>query len=393
MQPSIRIARLSSSTEMLRLRKPLETVPVAVQQSILSDYPKSSVFKPSETMLSERSILPSLKDCWRLSKGPLTTWVSISAFPGYLISVSWPFSLLTASSLLVGTALTSACAQTLNQMIEKDRDGLMLRTRLRPLPTGSVSLLQASTFAGICGLLGPCLLWAGTGSVASAGIAASTAAIYAGIYTPLKIRSEYNTHVGAVAGALPVLIGFASIGGMGTLMNFSSPWVLFSLQTLWQFPHFYALAWLHKDDYARGGYRMAPMGDLDGSKTAGICAPYLAALCLLPLASSSLGVTSWMFAITGTVPNLLWIKLGFLPFKRMANKQTARNFFLHSLWYLIAMYAAFVIHADEQGLVSDNDWRTALRVKMHSVCPHEWAAKDWLVPKQLCPLDKSKSLD
>lgn len=363
---------------------------IRVGQAALSGRVARAVL-PKVVALPERLPVPNKTDLyWKLSKGHLTAWVAISAFPGFAISVTWPFSAPVAASVLVGTALTSACAQSLNQLIEVERDALMLRTRKRPLPTGQLSADEAKRFAVISGGLGTAILIAGTGQLLPAGIAVSTAVLYAGLYTPMKVRSEYNTHVGAIVGSLPVLIGFAAAGV--PLTSCISPWVLFSLQTLWQFPHFYALAWLHKDDYTRGGYRMFPMLDPTGDVTARMCVPYLCALTALPFGSSWLGVTSWMFAISGLVPNLLWIKLGFIPFYRSPNRETARSFFLHSLWYLIAMYAAFVIHAKEESVCKERDWREAVRVTMLGVCPHAYLERDALVPAELCPIkDELKS--
>ena len=361
--------------------------PRATAQRVRLVPPPSVVLQPENPFLhvAEPSTSLTMSHLWRLSKGPLTTWVAISAFPGYLISVAWPFDPLIAGSVFIGTALTSACAQTLNQVIEKDRDSLMLRTRMRPLPTGSVDSTSALMFAGASGCLGAAVLSVGAAGVVPAAIACSTAALYAGVYTPLKVLTEYNTHVGALVGAIPVLIGFAAAGvPLGSCL---SPWGLFALQTLWQFPHFYALAWLHKEDYAAGGYRMAPMLDLNGHKTARMCVPYLAALTALPFVLSGLGVTSYMFAISGSIPNVLWIWLGWRPFSVAPSKATARSFFLHSLWYLIAMYGAFTLHADEKGVCKENDWRSAVRGQLVEACPHNWACRDWLVSASLCPVD------
>ena len=325
----------------------------------------------------------TLGDYWKLSKGHLTLWVAISAFPGYLVSLTGPFDPIVATSLFAGTALTSACAQSLNQMWEVERDGKMIRTQKRPLPMQRLSMEQAKSFALLTGVSGASLLSLGTGSVVASGLAVSTALLYAGVYTPMKVQTEYNTHVGAIVGSLPVLIGFAVAGV--PLLEASNPWILFTLQTLWQFPHFYALAWLHREDYARGGYRMFPMMDPEGTKTAQMCLPYLAGLSVLPFVSSYLGATSWMFAVTGSVPNFIWVKYGFWPFFQSPSKQSSRVFFLHSLWYLIAMYSAFVFHAKS----AESDFRSRMKQKFLAFCPHLHYANDLFTPTVLCPLHKS----
>jgi protoheme IX farnesyltransferase len=320
---------------------------------------------------------------WRLSKGHLSTWVAISAFPGYLVSVPWPVDPTIVAALAFGTAATSASAQTMNQLIETRRDALMTRTRMRPLPTGQLSATEAKTFAISAFVAGTAALSFGCGSPMAAAIAGSTALLYAGVYTPMKVVSGYNTHVGAVVGSLPVLIGYAAAG---VSMTSLAPWTLFAIQTIWQFPHFYALAWLHKDDYKRGGYSMFPMNDISGQQTVRMCLPYMAALAVVPGISAALGATSWMFAISGLVPLAVWTKIGFLPFKTAPSKETARNFFLHSLWYILVMYGAFTIHATE---TSEHDARMVLKEKLGSFCLHDLLVKDFWTPAALCPLPSS----
>ena len=317
---------------------------------------------------------------WRLSKGPLSVWVAISAFPGYLVSTPWPVDPGTAVALLAGTFLTSASAQTMNQIIEKTRDARMTRTKMRPLPSSQLTESQAKLFAISAFIGGTSLLTIGCQSPLAGIIAGTTAMLYAGIYTPMKTISGYNTHIGAVVGSMPVLIGYAAANvSLGSL----SPWPLFLVQTLWQFPHFYALAWLHKEDYKRGGYQMFPMHDISGRATSQMCAPYLGALALLPGLSASLQITSWMFAISGLIPLGVWVKLGFFPFRAKPSRDTARNFFLHSLWYILCMYAAFTLHAIE---TSEHDARKILREKLLSFCLHDYIKNDILIPGDLCPI-------
>ena len=331
-------------------------------------------------MLIPRTKLPlitfkliSPRDYWKLSKGHLSVWVALSALPGYLVCA--PIDLVAVSGILSGTALASASSQALNQIAECDRDAKMARTKNRPIPCGRISREDAHKFALLTAATGSGVLTAVAGSIAPATIALSTIALYVKVYTPMKTQSEYNTHVGAIAGSLPVLIGFACAGGFDVFLT-SAPWIFFTIQTLWQFPHFYPLAWMYRDDYKNGGYRMFPLSDQDGSETAKMCAPYMAALSLMPLVSSALGATTWMFPITGSAINAVWLRQ-FSTFQSNPSKTTARQYFLGSLSYLMLMMGAFVLHVKPQ---NEYDWRDDLKKKFAKFCIHEAAVSECNVP-------------
>ena len=325
----------------------------------------------------------SLSDCWKLSKGHLSIWVALSAIPGYLVCA--PLDLASTAGILTGTALASASSQALNQLQEKDRDSRMNRTKNRPLPSGRLGENFAKNFALVTAAAGSGILTIVSGSIAPATIALSTIALYVKVYTPMKTQSNYNTHVGAIAGSLPVMIGFASAGGFDIFFSSFAPWVFFTIQTLWQFPHFYPLAWMYKDDYTNGGYKMFPLSDSSGLDTAKMCAPYMAALTIVPFVSSTLGATSWMFPVTGSAINAIWLKQ-FTSFYSAPSKATARQYFLGSLSYLILMMTAFVMHVKP---VSENeyDWRDNLRQKIGKLCLHEAAVSECNVPT-LCPTNR-----
>ena len=337
------------------------------------------------------TIYPSIKsvthDYWKLSKGHLSVWVALSALPGYLVSA--PFSLPVATGVLAGTALASAASQALNQIRERDRDREMTRTKNRPIPTGRISIDSAKLFAATSAFCGFGLLTvAAGGSVAPALIAASTIGLYVNIYTPMKTVSPYNTHVGAVAGSLPVLIGFACAGGFPIFLS-PEPWVLLGLQSVWQFPHFYPLAWMYRDDYMKGGYKMFPLSDETGEATAKMCAPYMAGLWALPLASSAIGATSWMFAISGSLVNALWTKQWY-SFHARPSKATARTYFLGSLWYLIGIMGLYVVHLNENEESEVHHWRRLLKTRLSGLCVHEREATDLMIPSSLCPIDRDE---
>ena len=303
---------------------------------------------------------------WTLSKGHLSVWVSLSALPGFLVSVP-VVGVFPLAGIMAGTALCSASSQALNQALEYRRDALMTRTKNRPIPTGAISVEQAKRFALVTGISGAGLLTiAAGGSLAPAVIALSTIGLYVNAYTPLKTVSCYNTHIGAVAGSLPVLIGFACAGGFPILAT-PAPWLLFAIQTLWQFPHFYPLAWMYKDDYTKGGYQMFPLSDESGKETARMCFPYMIALGCLPFAASAAGVTSCMFPVSASVVTGVWMKQWW-DFFLVPSKKSARTYFLGSLWYLLATMGLFAVHLEEG---AEHTWRARMKLRLKSVCFHE----------------------
>jgi protoheme IX farnesyltransferase len=147
-------------------------------------------------------------------------------------------------------------------ILERDRDARMRRTAGRPLPSGKLGLGEAVAFGSAITLAGLAILFIGV-NLLSAGVAATTVVLYVGVYTPLKSITTLNTAIGAIPGALPPVIGWAgATDKLGV-----EPWALFLIVFLWQFPHFLAIAWIYRDDYARGGLKMLPGVDRDGSMT------------------------------------------------------------------------------------------------------------------------------
>ena len=228
----------------------------------------------------------------------------------------------------LGVFGTSACANALNQLREIDRDGRMARTKNRPLPSGRCGPEAAAVFATAAGGGGAACL--ATLDPFAAALAVGNIALYAGAYTSMKPRSEWNTWVGAVVGAAPPLIGWAAAGGslwgpndaahaaalaaadFGTpaaalaaelAATPAEPYLLAGALYLWQFPHFFALAWVHKTDYARGGYAMVPVRDPTGLRTSGLVARYAAYSSLFPFAAVAAGAAGPMFAVEGCALN------------------------------------------------------------------------------------------
>lgn len=237
-----------------------------------------------------------------------------------------------------GTWGAAACANSLNQVFEMRPDGLMKRTAGRPLPSGALSRRSALLFAACAGATGLAVLYE-RANPTTAALGASTVVLYAFVYTPLKRVSVLNTWLGAVVGALPPLMGWAAAAGSLQPGAF----VLSGLLYFWQLPHFMALAYMHRADYAAGGYRMMPLVDATGRRTALVALRN--SLYLLPLgfAACSLGVATPPFAFEAASLSLA-LSLGAAVFVRRPDTATARRLFLLSLVHLPVLQAALVAH-------------------------------------------------
>jgi protoheme IX farnesyltransferase len=257
----------------------------------------------------------------------LNALVVATAVGGYYLAAPDGVSPLAIVIAGVGTALVAMGAAALNQVSERDIDGQMERTRLRPLPEGRMSLTEGIVTGVALAAFGIVLLWMGTNALAAA-IAFATLAIYVWIYTPLKRRSSLATIVGAVPGALPPLIGRAAARGS---ISGVAPWTLFLLMFLWQLPHFLAISWLCRDDYRQAGLPMLSVIDRDGSMTGRQAALWTATLIpfsvlpFLVLAHSSyaigalvLGVAFLVaaikFAVDRTDANARWLFFGSITY-------------------------------------------------------------------------------
>lgn len=216
-----------------------------------------------------------LGDYVELTKPRISALVLVAVAAGAFVS-SWgqPHPLTLVHTLL-GTLLVAASASGFNQYLERHSDALMPRTQSRPLPAGRLSSGEVMVFSVGCLFAGAVYLLLAVNWL-TALAAGATWILYVLVYTPMKSLTAFNTHVGAVAGALPVLIGAAAVGG-----RWQPAAALFCILLLWQFPHFMAIAWMYRRQYARAGLQMAPVVDPSGRSTA--LQAVLSALALLPL--------------------------------------------------------------------------------------------------------------
>jgi len=197
-----------------------------------------------------------------LTKPDVTFLVVITTVAGFYLGSRGPLDWALMAHTLFGTILVAAGTAALNQYFERDMDARMRRTAARPLPTGLLQPREVLIFGAATIVLGGAWLALATNFLA-AFLALATSVLYLGLYTPLKTRTTLATAVGAFPGALPPLIGWAAARGSLS----PAAWILFGILFFWQFPHFFSIAWIYREDYARAGIRMLPVVDRSGDAT------------------------------------------------------------------------------------------------------------------------------
>lgn len=296
--------------------------------------------KKQEKDISLQEYAKTISD---LSKAKLSALVVSTCSFGFLAAAE-PISYSTLAAASLGTALCSSSASTLNQIFEQDRDARMKRTAHRPLVTKKiVGNNGAYALATLTGLSGGATLYFGTDPITTA-LGVGNIVLYAGAYTFLKPRSEWNTWVGAIVGAVPPVMGYtAATHGVG-IWDVEAA-LLGGTLFLWQFPHFFALSWMHRADYARGGFQMVATNDTaKGCATADLITKYTLYLSTMPIISTLSGVTSSMFAIEGLFLNGYALYVA-NKFNQERSNGSARKVFLTSLWYLPCWMILFLIHS------------------------------------------------
>lgn len=271
-----------------------------------------------------------------LAKPRLNVLVVASTLAGYAMAGGDLFNVPTVLWTVLGTALVAGGASALNQLIERDADALMRRTRLRPLPDGRVPPGEALAFALLLSAAGLVML-AGGVNLLTAGVALATLASYAIVYTPLKRRTSFATVIGAIPGALPPVIGWAAAGHSLS----RGAWVLFAIVFLWQLPHFLAIAWMYREDYARAGFPMLPVIEPDGRSTARQAVLYAAALLPVALAPTLVGMSGQVYFAGALVLTLLFLAMA-VRFAMTRATQDARRLFFASIAYLPLLWILMI---------------------------------------------------
>ncbi len=289
---------------------------------------------------------PAIQAYIELTKPRITWLILMSTGIGYysgLPRASGWFALLDGVDWLklfhtiLGTGLLASGTAALNQWYERDADRHMRRTRMRPLPSGRIGAQGALLFGLALSAAGFADLWLGA-NLLSALIGAFTLASYLCLYTPLKQRTWLSTTIGAVPGAMPPLMGFAAARGALT----AEAWVLAAILFLWQFPHFYAIAWMYREDYARAGIRMLPVVEPDGRSTARQIVLYGLALIPVSLLPGVLGMSGW-FYLAGAFGAGLWFLHSGIRVARERTALRARGVLIVSVLYLPLIYSLMLL--------------------------------------------------
>lgn len=276
-------------------------------------------------------------DYLALVKPRLSWLVLVTAFAGYYMASSGTFDYARALHTLVGTALVAGGANALNQVIERRRDALMKRTRDRPLAAKRMSPAEGALFSLAASLLGVGYLYLTT-TPAAAAVALITLLVYVCIYTPLKTVTWLNTFVGAIPGALPPLIGWTAV--TGALRQ--EAWILFAILFLWQIPHFMAIAILYREDYARGGFKMLPVEDPTGDRTAWQIVGQGIALLAVSLLPTLAGLTGYVYLAGALVLGVLFAVFGIAAAVGRTDRH-ARRLLFASIVYLPALLTIMMI--------------------------------------------------
>jgi protoheme IX farnesyltransferase len=271
-----------------------------------------------------------------LTKPRLNVLVVATSAAGYYLGATSAVSASAFAATVAGTALVAGGAAALNQVYERDTDALMVRTRMRPLPSGRIAPADARVFGVVISLAGLLLLTTFSTWLASL-LALATLLIYLFIYTPLKRVSPAATIVGAIPGALPPLIGWVASHGSIALGGLS----LFLIVFFWQIPHFMAIAWMYRGDYAAAGFPMLPVIDPDGRRAGRQAVGYAAALLpasVIPTVADLSGIVYGGVAVVlGAV--LLALSVRFAGARTTA---TARHLFFASLVYLPLIWIVMI---------------------------------------------------
>ena len=276
-------------------------------------------------------------DFAELVKARLTLLVLLTTAVGFYLGAVGPINYVALFHAVFGTALAAAGAAALNQWWERRLDALMQRTRTRPIPAGRMRPRDALTVGSVLAFAGVIYLARACHGLA-ASLAAATILIYIFAYTPLKRISTSNTLVGAIPGALPPMIGWAAASGRLD----PGAWSLFAILFFWQLPHFFAIAWMYREDYALAGFQMVSRGDETGARSASQSVFFCIVLLLIGGIPAFLGVVSSAYLVVELVLNGLFIFVA-MRFLRTQAAADARKLFLTSIIYLPLLLIALVL--------------------------------------------------
>ena len=278
------------------------------------------------------------RDFVALTKPRIAMMVLITVFTGFYLGARGASNPSTLLLTMAGTGLVACGASVMNQVLEKDRDKLMRRTVNRPLPAGRVGSIEATVFGCLITSAGLLMLALGVNGL-SAVVAVATWLLYVFVYTPLKPLTTLNTAIGAIPGALPPVIGWAA----ATDRLGVEAWSLFLIVFLWQFPHFLAIAWVHREDYARGGFRMLPLVDPTGAITGRQAAFHALALIPAGLLPTAIGLAGNVYFIGAMILGIYYL-IDSIKFWMNISDQSARKLMRASFLYLPAIVLLLLLN-------------------------------------------------
>ncbi len=274
-----------------------------------------------------------------LTKPRITMFILMSTAIGFLCAAhgdgGWTW--WTLLHTLAGTGLLASGTAALNQWYERDADARMARTSKRPIPSGRIQPKDAFAFGVMLSIVGFLELWFGA-NLLTALLGLFTEASYLLVYTPMKQKSWHSTTIGAIPGAMPPLIGYAAVNSTLTW----DAWILYAILFLWQFPHFYAIAWMYRDDYASAGIRMLPVVEPTYESTARQMFGFSVLLVPISLLPKYLGMAGNIYLVGALVLGLYFVYASL----RVMNDRTvvrARQVLLASVIYLPLLYGLLVL--------------------------------------------------
>lgn len=272
-----------------------------------------------------------------LCKARLTLLVLLTTLVGFYVGWRGPMNYVLMLSAIGGTALVASGASALNQLLEREHDAKMRRTKNRPLPSGRMQPTTVMVFGGVCSCVGLLFLALAVNLTTSV-IGAVSLVSYLFIYTPLKRITWLNTAVGAIPGALPPLMGWTAARGELSREG----WVLFAILAFWQLPHFFAIAWMYRDEYAKAGFVMLPSIDPDGHRTARQALSHTLLLLMVSLCPFVFHMTGRLYLAGALVMGFAFVWFA-IQFARELSLPRARQLFFFSIIYLPLLLTVMVL--------------------------------------------------
>src|SRR4051794_6513102 len=286
---------------------------------------KATAESLNEVIVAEKGWVAVYSD---LIKARLTLLVVLTTLVGFYLGSANSVNYLRMLHAVLGTAMVASGAAALNQLLEREHDAKMRRTKNRPLPSGRLQPTTVMVFGGVCACAGLLYLALAVNLTTSV-IGAISLLSYLFIYTPLKRMTWLNTAIGAVPGALPPLMGWTAARGELSREG----WALFAILAFWQLPHFLAIAWMYREEYAKAGFKMLPVIDPEGQRTGRQAVSHTLGLLPVSLCPFLFHLTGPIYLVGALVFGLVFLWFA-IRFARQLTVVRARQLFFVSILYL-----------------------------------------------------------